>query len=694
VRVIVQKPGMVVVNDIQQELALPKDSATAPLVLLLCTPEDRDEMARRFYRLKHVEAADRTYKEKLRALQEKNEATEAAIRRLNEERDQAVALAQARAEQIVRMKPEESSPLYREAMSFFVDGDDERAMATLDDETLRGAAASARVHQHQVVDAYLLKGRLLTGRFEFEQAAAAYRAAVAFAPDDFEANYELALFNGDLNERAEAEAGYRRALTIARRANEPADVAMTLNSLGILLKDQERWREARKVYDEAVQIYRTLGRSDSYFELFVGDTLNNLGNLLLDQNETRAAHDVFEEVIEIRRKLARRRSERHLARLGIALINAGRLRAAEHRPDAAEAAYNEALAIFDDLTDRHPSEYRYELASALTNLGNLLGDQRQWRNAREVHEEAVGIFRDLAKRNPALHRPDLAAALTNLAKSARALHRFSEARKLCDESLNIFRQLALRYPNAYSRDMAWTLDQSGILARQENRTEDARKAFEEALVIQRRLTAENRGAHLPDLAATLRDLADLLYDQDQLKESETFTRESLEAYRALAPLDPVEFLPDLALILANLSYLRKMQGGLTEAEERSEESLRVFRRLATGNPAFGSWDVAIALNDLGDVYLVAEQYECAGAAFTEAIEIYRTLVKQDRGYARGLALSLTGAAAVLGKQQKVVPARASLREALELYAESDAMDPDEQDQDVARAQTLLKELSP
>src|SRR4051794_2879510 len=65
VQLVVQKPGYVVVNDIQLRLPLPRDEEAEPLVLLLCKGSDREELARRFYRLKSVAAIDQTYERRL-----------------------------------------------------------------------------------------------------------------------------------------------------------------------------------------------------------------------------------------------------------------------------------------------------------------------------------------------------------------------------------------------------------------------------------------------------------------------------------------------------------------------------------------------------------------------------------------------------------------------------------------------------
>src|SRR5437773_6559204 len=86
VRLIIRKEGYVVVNDIQLERILPADPEERPVIILLCKEGDREEMARRFYRLKNATNIDETYKKKL---QDEQNASAAELAKLRQERDQA-----------------------------------------------------------------------------------------------------------------------------------------------------------------------------------------------------------------------------------------------------------------------------------------------------------------------------------------------------------------------------------------------------------------------------------------------------------------------------------------------------------------------------------------------------------------------------------------------------------------------------
>src|ERR1022692_4871904 len=91
--------------------------------------------------------------------------------------------------------------------------------------------------------------------------------------------------------------------------------------MGILYSDENRTEEARKAYEEELEIRRDLARQNpAVYRPKVADTLNNLGVLYSDENRMEEASKALEEALEIRRDLARQnpalyRSEEHTSEL-------------------------------------------------------------------------------------------------------------------------------------------------------------------------------------------------------------------------------------------------------------------------------------------------------------------------------------------------------------------------------------------
>ena len=348
VRLTVAKGGYAVVNDVQLEQALPANPDAKPLLILLCRQASREEMARRYYRLRSLEAIEANYQ---KGLSELRSTSSEAIVRLQQERDQARSAAEKAAEELAKAKPGETSELYNQAMRLFLDGQVEQALKVLDEERLRRNLAAAKQRKEeaekeieQAAGSWVLKARLLTIQFRFADAEAAYGEALEVAPSSFDVNFAFALFNQQLNRHAVAAKAYEHCLEIARQNGDEAAVATTLNNLGIVHRHQNRMDDARQAYEEALRISRELARKNP--ETYLPDvamTLNNLGNLHSDQNRMDDALRAYEEALKTYRELARENPETFLPDVAATLNNLGILHFDLNRMDDARLAYEEAL---------------------------------------------------------------------------------------------------------------------------------------------------------------------------------------------------------------------------------------------------------------------------------------------------------------------------------------------------------------
>ena len=262
VEVIVRQAGYVVVNDVQLQLTLPARAEDKLLTIILCKEENREEMARRFYRLKSNEAIEATYQQKLKALEEAHRAEAAALARLQKERDQAKAAAEKAAEELAKAQPGQGTELYKQAQRLFLGGKVEEAIQLLEDEKLRQAVAQAKQAIEDAVQGWLLKAQLLALKFRFEEAERAYLQAIEAKPEGFEANFAYGLFNQGLNRFGKARAAYGRCLEGAKKNGVEDALAQTLNNLGNLDSNQNRPEEARQEYQEALQIYEAAAKQN------------------------------------------------------------------------------------------------------------------------------------------------------------------------------------------------------------------------------------------------------------------------------------------------------------------------------------------------------------------------------------------------------------------------------------------------
>lgn len=126
------------------------------------------------------------------------------------------------------------------------------------------------------------------------------------------------------NQHAQAITIYEQNLQRYRVTGDKADVAMTLNNLGILYKDTQRLKEAEASYQEALTIYQDLAKANPQaYSSYVATTLNNLGNLYQETQRLKEAEAGYQEALTIRRDLAKANSQAYSLDVAMTLNNLG-----------------------------------------------------------------------------------------------------------------------------------------------------------------------------------------------------------------------------------------------------------------------------------------------------------------------------------------------------------------------------------
>ncbi|HET7501746.1 MAG TPA: tetratricopeptide repeat protein [Kofleriaceae bacterium] len=431
VTVRVSRAGWEVVNDVLLDRQLPDPTSGHVFEIIVCVSAEREQRRMEFYRLKGNEAVERTYRAKLAELEGRHTATVQERDRLLRERDEVRKQVEDWARQAAARRPDEVGGAYKEALRLFIDGKSEDALQRLSDERLQQEVARAQEQLKQVVAGWLLKGQLLTTKFDYEAAGQAYEHATTVAPSSLVAWSAYASFHQRQNHFQMARRGYEKTLALARQAFDSSAIAWTLNKLGTLSREEHHTAEARKVYEGALALYRSLAsQNPEVYRPDLAMTLNNLGALSSE----------------------------------------------EHRTAEARKSYEEALAVYRTLASQNPEVRRPDLARTLNNLGALSRDEHRTAEARKAYEEALGLYRSLASENPEVYRPDLARTLNKFGALSRDEHRTDDARKAYEESLGLYRLLASQNPEVYRPDLTRTLNNVDVRSRDERRTDEVRRA--------------------------------------------------------------------------------------------------------------------------------------------------------------------------------------------------------------------------
>ncbi len=277
------------------------------------------------------------------------------------------------------------------------------------------------------------------------------------------ANYALLLIRaGRLPEAEEIE---KRSIDAARtRFGEGSSkLAVPLLNLGEVLRRQGRLAEAEAAIREALSLAGAAG--NALPRPWVAAALNNLAQLRVAQKRWKEAERLFEQALEAWDRSVGRDHPSYAK----GLTNLGALAYYRKKYTRAEALYRQALEIDSARYGaEHPS-----VAVHLNNLGALLSNVRRYGEAEDALRRAVAIYE---RERLTADRGYLRAA-SNLAGLYHAQGRFAEA----ESQYRRVEEMARLAAPAEEPAVAKTLDAYATLLRQRSRPAEAEQVAVEAM---------------------------------------------------------------------------------------------------------------------------------------------------------------------------------------------------------------------
>ncbi|MFO0840540.1 MAG: serine/threonine-protein kinase [Phycisphaerae bacterium] len=256
---------------------------------------------------------------------------------------------------------------------------------------------------------------------------AAARVASEFA-DDAEVESAVRTAIGEtykgLGRYDDAERHLRGALELQYRihGDEHADVAKSLNTLGVLLHAKGRYADAQDCLERALAIHRKLEGGD---QSEVAQVLNNLAVVLRVQGQETQAEPMLRDALQIRRRLL---GDEHLETVQ-SLNNLANLLQSRGDFAAAEPLCREVLVVRRKLLGaEHP-----DVTQAINNLAVVLAMQGLFAEAEPLLRDSLALYR---KRLGSDH-PETAGCLFNLASLLRRADDPGGAEPLLRECLEI-----------------------------------------------------------------------------------------------------------------------------------------------------------------------------------------------------------------------------------------------------------------
>ena len=213
-----------------------------------------------------------------------------------------------------------------------------------------------------------------------------------------------------------------QALKAANTLGDQVSAAKLGHNVGIIYQKQGELEEARRLYEENLEIEKELGNQRA-----IASGLHQLGRLAQDQRELEKARGLYEESLAIKKELGDQRA--------IALTVWGLGNIALEQKDFKEAReqLEQALSVFQDIEDLPNT------AGVLHQLGMLAQDQGELEEARRLYEKSLAIEKDLGNQS------GIAESLRQLGLLAEKEEATEEAVRCFREALNIFEKLGSPY---------------------------------------------------------------------------------------------------------------------------------------------------------------------------------------------------------------------------------------------------------
>ena len=401
--------------------------------------------------------------------------------------------------------------------------------------------------------------------------------------------HSLGILEQHQGEYEEARRLYQQSLEIKERLDNQRGRAATLNQLGVIAQDQGEYEEARQLYQQSLEISERLGDQE-----LKATTLNQLGMIAQDQGEYEEARRLYQQNLEISERLGDQELK------AAALHQLGMIARGQGEYEEARRLYQQSLEISERLGNQSGR------ASALHGLGSIVKEQGEYEEARRLCQQSLEIKERLGDQS------GRAATLNLLGVIARNQGEYEEARRLYQQSLEISERLG----NQSGRASA--LHNLGMIAQDQGEYEKAKRLCQQSLEISERLGDQS------GRAATLNRLGLIAQDQGEYEKARQLYQQSLEISERLGDQST------RANALHNLGRVAQDQGDYEKARQLYQQSLEVNERLGDLR------ERAISLYQLGRIAYLQGDFEKALIYTIQTYVVFDSLRSPLRDSAQGM----------------------------------------------------------
>jgi tetratricopeptide (TPR) repeat protein len=390
----------------------------------------------------------------------------------------------------------------------------------------------------------------------------------------------------------------QEAVSIYRDLGDLAQVAYSLNALGVLLTSTTKWDEAEEAISEATEIQRALIESEPInlrHRSLLAAMLNNLAFILSSGGDSRREEQLYTEALQIRRSLADADPDVQTQRLVHSIWNLGVFYASLNRLDEAEKMFTELLQTARENAKDSPDEYDSWIERAHRALGFMHAAHGRMTQAISSVEQAVEMCRKRVSRGASILDLAVTLEVSGAIRMRSGEYRLAEEDLL--ESIETYRNYG-ELPQRSRSLLASCLNNQGIILRRSGRLPESRAELEEALRILREDAKRLPMVYDGLVSKVLCNLALTLVDSNLLEDASPRFKESLSIAEQVVEQTPERYRVHLGRVLHNYSSFLLKADRPTEAYSTLQTAVDLKRQVVSEFPGIFEESLIVSLRNL------------------------------------------------------------------------------------------------
>ena len=354
--------------------------------------------------------------------------------------------------------------------------------------------------------------------------------------------------------------------------------------------------------------------------------LQSLAFFYQELNELNRANDLFENALKVVTNLSKDGSDNYIDLKVRTVINLSNVALGVANFSLAKKYSVEAVEILGNYLNA--DKYLLIKNTAYHNLAMAYRGLFEFEEAKRVFKQNIAISERSETELPHI-KVLLANSYTGLFGIYLELQQLNEAKEASYEALSLYSDLENLYPERYQIAQATAYDNLGILDLRLNKYEASKESFIKALDIYSCLVENNPKGFEIKIASIYNNLGALEQHLGNIPKAGQYMAKALEIFERQEQYNEI-FMDTKLLLLCNLGEIYLLLDKIQLAEKIIGKAVIVYKSIEVDNASERRiLALAEALNNLGCVYDASEEYKKSLAVFTECLELFSSLDKNN-----------------------------------------------------------------